>query len=196
MKSRAWTLAAIAGSLFITTAWAQDAPPRRKAGLWEIVTEVPGGRPGMSMQYQQCLGSDPDSQSLQKALTESPDSKCTMRNTRATPGSYETDYSCSDAQGRTEGRFKLSGDFERGYTMDNQMRFDPPRRGRTEAAMKMQARWMGDCPADMRPGETRMTGMPMPAGRPERGASAPRSMTPEQQRKLMEIMRLQKPPGG
>lgn len=196
MRTHHRAVAAAVASLFTTAVWAQDTAPRRKPGLWEIVTEMPGGRPGMGMQYQQCLGSDPDSQSLQKALADGPDSKCTTRNTRTTPNSYETDFSCTDARGRTEGRFKLSGDFERGYTMDNQMRFDPPRNGRTEAAIKMQARWTGECPADMRPGETRMSGMPMPAGRPDRAASGPRAMTPEQQRKLMELLRQQKMPGG
>jgi hypothetical protein len=84
------------------------------------------------------------------------------------------------------------------FTMDNHARFDPPRHGMSEASVKTLGQWMGACPADMKPGEIRMTGMPdMRARRAERGASGPRTMTPEQMQQMQQMMeQMKKQRGG
>ena len=177
-------------------AGAQDLP-KRKAGLWEVSMEMPQ-RPGQPMKTQQCIDDKSDAMAHKKAMDDQADSRCEHKTTRRDASGTEINYICTSARGKTTGTIKLSGDMQSRFTMDNHARFDPPRHGMSEASVKTQGQWMGACPADMKPGEIRMTGMPdMRARRAERGASGPRSMTPEQMQQMQQMMeQMKKQRGG
>jgi hypothetical protein len=168
-------------------ALAQEGMPRRKPGLWETTMQMPG-RPGAPLTAQHCIDAKTDEQAQRKALEQDAGARCEQRNVKRSAGSYEAEYSCQGPRGKTEGKMTLKGDFESRYTMHNQMRFDPPRGGRSEATVTMEGQWKGACPEGMKPGEMRMSGMPAgPGGR---------QMTPEQSERLkqmMERMRQQQP---
>jgi len=174
--------------------YAQDMP-KRKPGLWEMSMELPS-RPGQAMKSQHCVDEHSDAQAQKRAMDDQPDSRCQI--TRRAAGGMELDYTCNNARGKTEGTMKITGDMQTRYAMNNHMRFDPPRRGLSEANMKMNGEWKGACPADMKPGEIRMTGMPEGrARRADRGASGPRTMTPEQMQQMREMMeQMKKQRGG
>lgn len=173
--ARRATLAALA--LMPLLALAQEGMPHRKPGLWETTMQMPG-RPG-TMTAQHCIDAKTDEQAQRKALEQDAGARCVQRNVKRSAGSYEAEYSCQGPRGKTEGRMSLKGDFDTRYTMRNDMRFDPPRGGRSEASMTMEGQWKGVCPPDMKPGEMRMNGMPGPGGR---------QMSPEQSEKLRQMM--------
>jgi hypothetical protein len=176
---------------------AQDLP-KRKPGLWEVSMELPN-RPGQAMKSQQCVDDKSDAMAHKKAMDDQADSRCENKSVRRDASGTEVNYTCTSARGKTTGTLKLSGDMQSRFTMDNHARFDPPRHGMSEATVKTQGQWMGACPADMKPGEIRMTGMPegMRARRAERGASGPRSMTPEQMQQMQQMMeQMKKQRGG
>ena len=177
-------------ALLPALATAQDSMPRRKPGLWETAMQMPG-RAGATMTAQHCIDEKTDEQAQRRALDQGPDTRCEQRNVRRSAGSYEADYSCQGPRGKTEGRMSLKGDFDSRYTMDNQMRFDPPRGGQSAAKMTMEGVWKGACPAGMKPGEMRMTGMGGMGGMGGGRASGPaggRQMTPEQAARMQQMM--------
>lgn len=180
-------------ALLPALAAAQDTLPRRKAGLWETAMQMPG-RAGATMTAQHCVDAKTDEQAQRRALDQGPDTRCEQRNVKRSTGSYEADYSCQGPRGRTEGRMSLKGDFDSRYTMDNQMRFDPPRGGMSEAKMTMEGVWKGACPAGMKPGEMRMNGMDGMGGARASGPAGGRQMTPEQAARLQQMMERMKQP--
>ena len=68
---------------------------------------------------------------------------------------YEMAIDCTTPEGRMSGTTKMSGDFQTRYTMESQMKFDPPRGGQSGMQMTFQAQHKGACPAGMAPGEVR-----------------------------------------
>lgn len=189
--------AACAVALCTTAVLAQDLP-RRKPGLWEVAMELPG-RAGTPMTSQQCVDDKTDALAQRRAFDDAADARCQHKVTRRSGDGMEADYTCTSRRGKTSGTMKLTGSMDSRYTMENHMRFDPPRRGTSEATFKMQAEWKGACPADMKPGEMRMTGMPggQRPGRAERAASGARGMSPEQMQQLQQMMeQMKKQRGG
>jgi hypothetical protein len=172
----------------LSLAVAQDGMPRRKSGLWEVAMEMPG-RTGATMKSQHCVDERSDEQVQRRALDDAPDARCEQRNVKRSAGGYEADYSCKSARGKTEGHMSLAGDFTNRYTMQNQMRFDPPRGGVSETKVTLQGQWIGACPPDMKPGQMRITGMPSgTAARGERAGRERKPPTPEQMQKMQEMM--------
>lgn len=186
-------LAAALTALAPAPAWAQDDLPRRKPGLWETTVQLPGAR-GMTMTAQECIDEKTDQAAQRRAMQDSADAaaRCEQRNAKRSAGSFEVDYTCRTAEGKTDGRMVMKGDFSSRYTMDNEARFDPPRHGQATMRMQMEGVWKGACPADMKPGDRRMTGLPMGAPAGARAASRPgRTMSPEQLQQMLEQIRKQ-----
>jgi hypothetical protein len=173
---------------------AQDSLPKRKPGLWDLSMTLPG-MGNATTKSKQCIDEKTDAQAQRRAIEQEPGSRCEQSNVKRSANSYEVDYTCQGASGKTEGRVKFAGDFSSRYTMENRMHFDPPRRGMSEATMTMQAQWAGACPAGMKPGEVRVTGMPLDIGTGAGGARP--QMSPEQMKKMQEMMeqlKQQRPP--
>lgn len=175
---------------------AQSDMPRRKSGLWETTMQLPGGRGTLSA--QECIDEKTDADTQRRAMQRAQDAegRCEQRNARRSASGYAVDYSCTGPRGKTEGRVSMQGDFSTRYTMDNEARYDPPRGGMREGRMTMEGVWKGACPADMKPGEMRMSGLPMAAPRGERSSSRPmRQMSPEQAAQLQQMLERMKQPG-
>jgi hypothetical protein len=86
------------------------------------------------------------------------------------------------------------------YTVENKMTFVPPRHGMSEANMTLKAIYQGACPADMKPGDIRVQGMPFGPGGPG-GAGGMidvnkiKNMSPEERQKWIEQMQKGMPGG-
>jgi hypothetical protein len=56
----------------------------------------------------------------------------------------------------------MSGDFSTAYRMESKSTYNPPLMGRAEGASVMEAKWIGPCKADQKPGDMVMSnGMKM-----------------------------------
>ncbi len=180
----------------IPSTWAQDAPPKRKAGLWEMSMEM-AMRPGAPMKSQQCVDEASDADMQRRALAGGDrQAECKQSAFKRVAGGYEMQAECSSAEGKTLVLSKASGDMNSRYQVENHIRFDPPRHGLSETRMTIQASHAGACPAGMKAGEVRMAGMPaMPGGRPAGGMpggvdpSQLKGMSPDELRKWAEEMK-------
>lgn len=167
--------------------------PSRKPGLWETSTEIPGGgrsSAAATMSFQQCVDGKTDEAAQRRQFSPDPNARCTTSNVRTGGGGYEADYVCDSAGGKVSGHVKMSGDLSSRYTLTNTMRRDAAAgSGPAERTVTIVAQHQGDCPADMKPGDTRMTGMPqMPAGMPQiPSGSGP--MSREQMQQMIEQMK-------
>ena len=88
------------------------------------------------------------------------------------------------------------------YGGESVITFDPPRQGRKEMRINLQARYAGACPVDMKPGNVRAGGMSMNPSQPGSAMpgmpagvdmSAIRNMSPEELKRMMEQMKSSMP---
>ncbi len=151
--------------------------PPRQSGLWETTTSA-ADRAGAGINFQQCVDAKTE-QDASNQFSRDPKSRCTTSNVRNAGGIYEADYACETAAGKVSGHIKRTGDVASRYTLTNTMRRDPPPpSGPAEQTVVINAVYKGVCPPDMKPGESRMAGVPMP--------KPGEKMTPEQIQKMME----------
>ncbi len=168
-------------------AFAQDLP-KRAAGLWEISTQMAGMPAGSKS--QQCVDEKTDAEMQRRALSGDQRQQCTQKSMKRLANGYEVEAECTSAEGKTMLNSRASGDFSKAYTVDNQLRFDPPRQGMSEMKVSMKAQHMGACPPGMAPGQMRMPGMPaMAPGMSGMDPNAMKGMSPEQMRKMAEEMK-------
>lgn len=189
------TLLALGG----TAAWAQDSMPKRKAGLWDIAMQMDGQGGAMPpMKSQHCVDEKSDEAMQRKGLSGGDGkSDCKQTSFKRISGGVEVEAECKSAEGVTKVRSRITGDMASSYTVDNTMKFTPPRQGMSEAHMTMKASYGGACPAGMKPGDVRVGGMSFnPGGPPGAGMDLEKikNMTPEQRAKFFEDM--QKMQGG
>lgn len=177
--------AALALLLPLVASAAPEAGVAREPGLWEMKMQTRGAPAGLTI--LECTDAQTDARLRERAMAQAAPgeegaTKCESRGIERSAQRQVVDYRCQGPRGTTEGRMVLQGDMRRSYTMENTARFDPPLHGQTEARMVVEAAWKGACPADMKPGDRRMDGLPGGQGRPGR------TVTPEQARKMQEMM--------
>ncbi|WP_295976986.1 DUF3617 family protein [uncultured Variovorax sp.] len=166
MKIRPRAAAAcIAAGFVAAPAFALDFPAR-KPGLWEIRTEAPqasgkaaGSAGGHTM--QQCIDAATD-----KALRDMGQGMgkdmCSKQELRTEGGKLVMDSVCRIGNTVATSHAVLSGDFQAAYRMESKSAYSPPLMGRAEGTSTMEARWLGPCKADQKPGDMVMSnGMKM-----------------------------------
>lgn len=182
-----------------TALLAQDSLPRRKPGLWEVTMQMPG-MPGGGMPSSQCVDEKTDEAMQKKALSggERGEQNCKPASVKRSGNTVDIVADCTSAEGKSHIVSHYTGDMTGSYGGETVITFDPPRQGRSEVRMSMQARYAGACPADMKPGDIRTAGMtfnPAQAGgaRPGMPAGMDMSkimnMSPEERKKLIEQMK-------
>jgi hypothetical protein len=176
MKIRlsALALCAMAGAL-ASPALAFDMPAR-KPGLWEIHSgDASGKTPAATM--QQCIdaASDKAMQDRAQGMAQSLGKDACSQDVRAQNGSQITiDSVCKLGTTTATTHTVVSGDFNSAYRMDRKASYNPPLMGRAESATTMEAKWIGPCKADQKPGDmvmpngTKVNMLEMMAGRPKK----------------------------
>jgi hypothetical protein len=140
-----------------------DAPPARKAGLWEVATSREGA-PKMQM----CL--DADSQDKLNAMGKETmkELSCSKNESHGSGNVFTSDSVCKFL-GSTQTSHSVStfvGDTE--YTTEISIHLDPPLKYRPANSKTTQhGRWLGPCGPDMHPGDMMMNGQKFhPGARP------------------------------
>ena len=143
------------GLLAANSAGAVDLPVR-KAGLWEMKMARTGS-PAPEMTIQHCTDETTDKEMTAAA---SPIGKevCSSRDVQKTATGYVSDSVCGMA-GITITSHAITGDFDSAYIVKSTSRSE---RGRAGAAhdtnSTIEAKWMGPCKADQKPGDIMMPG--------------------------------------
>jgi hypothetical protein len=130
--------------------------PVRKAGLWEMkMVRTGGSMPDMTMQH--CTDAATD---RQMSTSFSPGKEtCAKQDIQKTASGYVSDSVCSVAGITITSHAEITGDFNSAYTVKSTSRSEGgpsgvPRDGTTT----IEAKWLGACKADQRPGDIVMPG--------------------------------------
>ena len=131
--------------------------PVRKAGLWELkMVRVGSPLPEMTMQH--CTDETTD-----KAMTAaaSPMSKevCSKNDIQKTATGYVTDSVCSVAGMSMTSHSEITGDFNSAYVVKSTSHSERgPTGGPHDATTTIEAKWLGACKPDQKPGDIVMPG--------------------------------------
>lgn len=126
--------------------------PNRKPGLWEIKVNAGAQMPAMTM--QQCTDATTDKD---MSATFSPMAKemCAKQDMQKTATGLVIDSTCTVSGITSVSRTEINGDFNSAYTVKVATKGD----GKIpDSVTSMDAKWMGACKADQKPGDIVMPG--------------------------------------
>ena len=130
--------------------------PVRKAGLWEMKMVRSGGSiPDMTMQH--CTDATTDKQ---MSTSFSPGKEtCAKQDIQKTATGYVSDSVCSVAGMTITSHAEITGDFNSAYTVKSSSRSEGGPSGvPRDSTTTVEAKWMGACKADQKPGDIVMPG--------------------------------------
>ena len=150
-------LGTILPALLLTPEAAAVEIPVRKAGLWELKM-VKTGSPLPEMTMQHCTDETTD-----KAMTDaaSPMSKdmCSKNDLQKTATGYVSDSVCKVAGISITSHSETTGDFNSAYTVKSTSHSEGgPSGAPRETTTTIQAKWLGACKPDQKPGDIVMPG--------------------------------------
>jgi hypothetical protein len=171
---------AVLALLLASPAVAQEAPPEmppRKAGLWEVKMTMEGS--GMPPQTsQQCIDAETDKlmNTFGGGMRQL---MCSQQEVKRMGTGIVVSSTCEMGGMKMTSVGVITGDFESAYTVKvtSKRQGGPAKAGPAETKMHLDAKWLGACKADQKPGDMIMPGgvkvnildlqnMPMPGGRP------------------------------
>jgi carbon monoxide dehydrogenase subunit G len=135
--------------------------PARKPGLWEIKTMMEGGmQPTQTAQH--CIDGETDK--LMNSLgTDMGKQICSKQDVKKVGNTYEIDSVCKFGPMTSTSHGVVSGDFNSAYTMKMTSKSDggsgmPGKSGEGTTNITVEAKWLGACAADQKPGDMIMAG--------------------------------------
>ena len=131
-------------------AQAQDAP-KRKSGLWEIKSSgIRSER--KTHDFQMCIDRATD-EPLQHLNGTTRKEACKLGKIQRSGDTTTVDAVCSLNKTTAKTHAVFTGNFDSAYKLESKSTYDPPLRGKTEGTATMEARWLGPCEADQKPGD-------------------------------------------
>jgi hypothetical protein len=133
-------------------AQAQDVP-KRKSGLWEV-KRTTARTEGKQRIVQMCI--DEASDNALRQLAEGMRSETCKTSKVSREGDRLTvDAVCTLGRAQTTATTHavITGKFDSAYKIESKSTFDPPTRGKAEGSAVLEARWLGACKPDQRPGD-------------------------------------------
>jgi Protein of unknown function (DUF3617) len=137
-------------------AWAEDLP-LRKAGLWEIkVAHTGSALPSLTMQHCTDETVDKDMNNMVSPMAKQ---ICARQDTQKTATGYVSDSVCSISGVSVSSHSEISGDFNSAYTVTTTSHSELGSKGvPRETVIKIEAKWLGACKPDQKPGDIVMPG--------------------------------------
>jgi hypothetical protein len=182
---------------------ADDSLPHRKPGLWEVTMQLPDMPGGGALKSSECIDEKTDEAMQKKAMSggERGGETCRQTGLKRSGNTVDIAADCTSAEGKSHVVSHYTGDMQGSYAGESVVTFDPPRHGRKEMRMGMQAKYAGACPANMKPGDIRTGGMTMNPSQPGGTTSGMpgmpagmdmsklRNMSPEERKQMMDQIR-------
>jgi hypothetical protein len=136
---------------------AADELPVRKAGLWEMKMVRSGSSlPDMTMQH--CTDATTDKE-MSNAFSPVAKQTCSKQDIRKTANGFVSDSVCSMAGGSITTHGDIVGDFNSAYTVKTTSHIEGGPAGMPrDTAMTIEAKWLGACKPDQKPGDIVMPG--------------------------------------
>ena len=133
-------------------AQAQDVP-KRKSGLWEL-KRTTARTEGKERIVQLCI--DQASDNAFRQLAEGMRSEsCKTEKVRRDGDRLLVDAVCNLGRAHVTAKTQavITGKFDSAYKIESKSTYDPPMRGKAEGSALLEARWLGVCKPDQRPGD-------------------------------------------
>jgi hypothetical protein len=130
-----------------------DELPSRKPGLWQVKTSI-GSSNAPTRVVQQCIDATTD-QMMQSSAGPFAPAACRQRDVRRLDNSITIDSTCVVGGKPATAHAVVTGSFDSAYAMTvTSQRADTPD---GKMIMTMDARWLGPCAADEKPGDLIMS---------------------------------------
>jgi len=146
------------GAALLATPLARAAEiemPNRKAGLWEMKM-VSASMPGLTMQH--CTDEATDKK-MRAAYSPMAKEMCSKNEVQKTATGYTTDSVCDIGGLKMNSHADIVGDFNSGYTVKTTTQQQGgPSGGPRQTEMTLEAKWVGPCKPDQKPGDIVMPG--------------------------------------
>lgn len=131
--------------------------PLRKAGLWEMKM-VRTGSPMPEMTMQHCTDESTD-KSMSTTFSPMAKEVCSRQDVQKTATGYVSDSVCSVAGISMTSHSDITGDFNSGYTVKTTSHSEGGPAGMPrDSTMTIEAKWLGACKPDQKPGDIVMPG--------------------------------------
>ena len=142
---------AVLGLIYPSSAPAAELPSR-KPGLWEVRTTI--GNSNIPRLIQQCIDASTD-QMLQSNTGPFAASTCREREVERSGNSVTIDSTCTMGGRPATAQALVTGNFDSQYTMTVTLQSEELPGGKM--TMTMEAKWLGPCAADQKPGDVIMS---------------------------------------
>lgn len=151
---------ALAIGLALPAAALADELPMRKAGLWEMKMAMAAPMPAMSM--QQCTDETTD-KSMSTMFGPMQKSACPHTDIRKTASGWSVDSTCGFSGATVTSHLDITGDFQSGYVVKVTSSHaggdaSSPAAASGNASFTVEAKWLGSCKPDQKPGDIVMPG--------------------------------------
>ena len=134
-----------------------DDLPVRKAGLWEIKM-VRTGSPLPAMTMQHCTDETTD-RAMNNMSSPMTKQVCSKQEFKKTATGYISDSTCNVGGVSVNAHADISGDFNSAYTMTTTSHSEGGPSGMPrDTTMTLEAKWLGACKPDQKPGDIVMPG--------------------------------------
>jgi hypothetical protein len=130
--------------------------PLRKPGLWEMKV-VRSGSPMPQMTMQHCTDETTDKQ-MSTAFSPLSKEICSKNDIQQTATGYATDSVCSVAGASMTSHSDITGDFNSAYAVKTTTHSDSGPAALHDTTMSIEAKWLGACKPDQKPGDIVMPG--------------------------------------
>jgi hypothetical protein len=149
-------------ALFLLASWPANKAgavdlPVRKAGLWEMkVQHIGSPVPDMTMQH--CTDETTDKE-MSSSFSPMAKDICSKQDIQKTATGYVTDSVCGVAGMSIKSHAEITGDFNSAYTMKSTSHSEGgPAGAARDSTTTIEAKWLGACKADQKPGDIMMPG--------------------------------------
>src|SRR5579859_459964 len=139
---------AAALAVFCTTSALALNTISRKPGLWEVKTSIEGSN-APARTVRQCIDAETDKM-LQSSAGPFNPAACKQK-VQTSGDTTTTDFTCTVAGKPATAHSVASGNFDSAYTMT--VAAESPALPGGKMVMSMDAKWLGPCAADERPGD-------------------------------------------
>jgi hypothetical protein len=134
-----------------------DELPTRKAGLWEMKM-VRAGSPLPQMTLQHCTDETTDKE-MSTAFAPMSKEVCSKRDIAKTATGYVSDSVCTVGGVSMTSHSDITGDFNSAFTVKSTSHSEGgPSAVPREVDMTIEAKWLGACKPDQKPGDIVMPG--------------------------------------
>jgi hypothetical protein len=130
--------------------------PVRKAGLWEMKV-LRTGSPMPEMTMQHCTDETTD-KDMSTAASPMAKEMCSKQDIQKTATGYVSDSVCGIAGMSTASHSEITGDFNSAYTVKSTSHSEGGPAGTRDSTTSIEAKWLGACKADQKPGDIVMPG--------------------------------------